>query len=376
MPLLPNQRGFLQMSLKAVFTKHTLDFKFEAGTSRGVLTHKDSYFVKIFDHENPSMFGLGECSPLKDLSIDDRPDFDLQLLSICENFNTLDLEVYPWNLSIILDQVLDKSFPSIVFGFETAMLDLMNGGKRVVFNNAFAKADRTININGLVWMGNRDFMLKQIDEKLEAGYDTIKMKVGAIDFKKECEILAYIRERYDESKITLRVDANGAFSIHEVLYKLQKLSEFKLHSIEQPIKQGNEDLMAELCQNTPIPIALDEELIGIREYTDKYKLLKKIMPQYIILKPTLLGGFQQCREWIENANRLKIGWWVTSALESNVGLNAITQFTAEFNNVMPQGLGTGQLYHNNIPSPLEISNGKIFHNTQNVWDLGILEFLV
>jgi hypothetical protein len=364
------------MSLKAVFTKHTLDFKFEAGTSRGVLTHKDSYFVKIFDHENPSVFGLGECSPLRGLSIDDRPDFHLQLLSICENFNTLELEVYPWNLNIILDQVLDKNFPSIVFAFETAMLDLMNGGKRVVFNNTFTKADRTININGLVWMGNPDFMLKQIDEKLASGYDTIKMKIGALDFKQECEILAYIRKKYDHSKITLRVDANGAFSFDTVISKLEKLAEFKLHSIEQPITQGNEDLMAELCQNTLVPIALDEELIGIREYTDKYKLLKKIMPQYIILKPTLLGGFQQCGEWIENANRLKIGWWLTSALESNVGLSAITQFAAEFNNGMPQGLGTGQLYHNNIPSPLEISQGKIFHNPRNAWDLEILEFLV
>ena len=252
----------------------------------------------------------------------------------------------------------------------------MNGGRRVVFNNAFAKADRTININGLVWMGNKDFMLQQIDEKVEAGYNTIKIKVGAIDFNKECEVLAYIRERYDESKITLRVDANGAFSIHEVLTKLQKLAEFKLHSIEQPIRQGNQDLMAELCQITPVPIALDEELIGIREYTDKYKLLKKIMPQYIILKPTLLGGFQQCREWIENANRLKIGWWMTSALESNIGLNAITQFTAEFNNPLPQGLGTGQLFQNNIPSPLEINNGKIFNNAQNMWSLEVLDFLV
>ena len=364
------------MSLKAVFTKHTLDFKFEAGTSRGVLTHKDSYFVKIFDSENTAVFGLGECSPLKGLSLDDRPDFDLQLLSICENFNTLDLEVYPWNLSIILDQVLDKKFPSVVFGFETALLDLMNGGKRNVFNNGFAKTERTIDINGLVWMGSKDFMLKQIDEKLAAGYDTIKMKVGAIDFKKELEVLSNIRNRYDESQITLRVDANGAFSVHEVIEKLEQLSKFNLHSIEQPIKQGNEDLMAELCHITPIPIALDEELIGIREYTDKYKLLKKIMPQYIILKPTLLGGFQQCREWIENANRLKIGWWMTSALESNVGLNAITQFTAEFNNPLPQGLGTGQLFHNNIPSPLEISAGKILHNSSQAWDLSVLEFLV
>jgi o-succinylbenzoate synthase len=364
------------MSLKAVFAKYTLDFKFEAGTSRGVLTHKDSYFVKIFDSENPSVFGLGECAPLKGLSIDDRPDFELQLLGICENFNTLELEVYPWNLNIILEQVLDKSFPSVVFGFETAMLDLMNGGKRKVFNNAFARAERQLDINGLVWMGNKDFMLKQIDQKLEAGYHTIKMKVGAIDFEKECDLLAYIRKRYSAEQITLRVDANGAFLHEEVFEKLQRLSEYQLHSIEQPIRQGNEKFMAELCQTTPIPIALDEELIGVREYTDKYRLLKKIMPQYIILKPTLLGGFQQCREWIENANRLKIGWWMTSALESNVGLNAITQFTAEFNNPLPQGLGTGQLYHNNIASPLEISEGKIRHNPQCPWDLEPLQFLV
>lgn len=364
------------MSLKAVFAKYTLDFKFEAGTSRGVLTHKDSYFVKIFDSENPSVFGLGECAPLKGLSIDDRPDFELQLLGICENFNTLELEVYPWNLNIILEQVLDKSFPSVVFGFETAMLDLMNGGKRKVFNNAFARAERQLDINGLVWMGNKDFMLKQIDQKLEAGYHTIKMKVGAIDFEKECDLLAYIRKRYSAEQITLRVDANGAFSQEEVVEKLKRLSEYQLHSIEQPIRQGNESFMAELCQTTPIPIALDEELIGVREYTDKYRLLKKIMPQYIILKPTLVGGFQQCREWIENANRLKIGWWMTSALESNVGLNAITQFTAEFNNPLPQGLGTGQLYHNNIASPLEIKEGKIRHNPQNAWDLEPLQFLI
>ncbi|MEA5259090.1 o-succinylbenzoate synthase [Arcicella aquatica] len=364
------------MSLKAVFAKYTLNFNFEAGTSRGVLTHKDSYFIKIFDSENPTVFGLGECSPLKGLSIDDRPDFELQLLGICENFNTLELEVYPWNLNIILEQVLEKSFPSVVFGFETAMLDLMNGGKQKPFNNGFAKAERQIEINGLVWMGSKDFMLRQIDQKLAAGYHTIKIKVGAIDFDKECELLEYIRKRYTAEQITLRVDANGAFSIDEVLPKLQRLAQYQLHSIEQPIRHGNEDLMAELCQVTPIPIALDEELIGVREYTEKYKLLKKIMPQYIILKPTLVGGFQQCREWIENANRLKIGWWLTSALESNVGLNAITQFTAEFNNPLPQGLGTGQLYHNNIASPLEISDGKILYNPQQAWDLAPLSFLV
>lgn len=364
------------MSLKAVFSKHTLNFKFEAGTSRGVLTQKDSYFIKIFDTENPSVFGLGECAPLKGLSIDDRPDFELQLLSICEYFNTIELEVFSWNLNIILDQVLDKSFPSIVFGFETAMLDLLNGGKRIIFNNAFHQAQRNININGLIWMGDKDFMLRQIDEKLASGYNTIKMKVGAIDFEKECQLLAYIRQHFSKNEITLRVDANGAFGVNEALEKLKKLAEYDLHSIEQPIRHGNTDAMAELCQTTPIPIALDEELIGMIEYPDKYKLLKKIMPQFIILKPSLVGGFQQCREWIENANRLKIGWWMTSALESNVGLNAITQFTAEFSNPLPQGLGTGQLYHNNIPSPLSIDKGQILYRPDSQWDLSVLNFLV
>ncbi|MDI9864428.1 o-succinylbenzoate synthase [Flectobacillus sp. DC10W] len=364
------------MSLKAVFSKHTLHFKFEAGTSRGVLTEKDSYFIKIFDTETPSVFGLGECAPLKGLSIDDRPDFELQLLSICEYFNTLDLEVFSWNLSIILDQVLDKSFPSIVFGFETAMLDLLNGGKRVIYDNGFHQNQRNLPINGLIWMGDKEFMLRQIDEKLAAGYTTIKMKVGAIDFEKECELLGYIRKHFSKDEITLRVDANGAFGFDTALEKLKRLSEYDLHSIEQPIKQGNSEIMAELCQTSPLPIALDEELIGMKEYPEKYKLLKKIMPQYIILKPSLVGGFQQCREWIENANRLKIGWWMTSALESNVGLNAITQFAAEFANPLPQGLGTGQLYHNNIPSPLVIEKGFMTYHANQPWDLSILNFLV
>lgn len=357
------------MSLKAVFSKHTLHFRFEAGTSRGVLTEKDTYFIKIFDSENPKVFGLGECAPLKGLSCDDRPDFELQLLSICENFNTLELDVFPWNINIILEQVLDHAYPSVVFGFETALLDLINGGKRVVFNNAFTRSERALEINGLVWMGNKDFMLRQVREKLDSGYNCIKMKVGAIDFQKELEILDSIRNKYSQHEISLRVDANGAFSMNDVYEKLDKLATYQLHSIEQPIRQNQPELMAEVCKNTPLAVALDEELIGLPDYTDKYRLLKKIMPQYIILKPTLLGGFQQCREWIENANRLKIGWWITSALESNIGLNAIAQFTAEFNNPLPQGLGTGQLYHNNVPSPLEITSGRLHYKPQNDWDI-------
>ena len=364
------------MSLKAVFTKYTFDFKFEAGTSRGVLTQRDCYFIKIFDTENPSVYGLGEAAPLKGLSVDDRPDFELQLLALCEHFNSFNLEVFPWNLNIILEQILDKKFPSVVFAFEMAMLDLLNGGKRIYFDNEFTKGERELVINGLIWMGSKETMFERINEKLIEGYDTIKMKIGAIDFDMECELLAYIRERFTKEQITLRVDANGAFTEKDVRPKLERLAQYDLHSIEQPIRQGNIALMAALCADTPVDIALDEELIGMRDYTEKYRLLKQINPQYIILKPTLVGGFQQSREWIETANRLKIGWWLTSALESNVGLSAITQFTAEYQQLMPQGLGTGQLYHNNIPSPLEVKHGKITNNLANPWDESLLRFLV
>jgi L-alanine-DL-glutamate epimerase-like enolase superfamily enzyme len=249
----------------------------------------------------------------------------------------------------------------------------MNGGKRIVFDNEFVKSERQIDINGLIWMGTKSQMLEQIDQKLNAGYDTIKMKVGAINFDAELDCLRYIRERYTQEQVTLRVDANGAFKLEEVVWKLSKLADLQIHSIEQPIKQGQLDIMAELCQSTPLPIALDEELIGHPDYMDKFRLLKKIAPQYIILKPTLLGGFKQCREWIEIAKRLNIGWWMTSALESNIGLNAITQFTAEYQNLMPQGLGTGSLFDNNLTSPLEINKGKVLYNQSVDWDLGVIK---
>jgi o-succinylbenzoate synthase len=355
------------MSLRAIFIKHTLHFRFEAGTSRGVLTQKDSYFIKIYDHQQPELFGLGECAPLKGLSLDYRPDFEMRLLHICENFNNLDLEVFSWNLGIILEQVIDPEFPSVVFGFEMALLDYMNGGRRMVFDNAFSRSERSIEINGLVWMGNKQQMIAQIDEKLEAGYNTLKLKIGALRFEQELACLEHIRQRFSPEQIVIRVDANGAFSVSEVYQKLHQLAEFSLHSIEQPIKAGQHEIMAELCQDTPLPIALDEELIGYQDYMDKFKLLKTINPQYIVLKPTLLGGFLQSRQWIEIANRLKIGWWITSALESNVGLSAIAQFTAEFNNSLPQGLGTGQLYHNNIEGPLSISQGKIQYLEGQPW---------
>lgn len=355
--------------LHASIQPYTLDFKFEAGTSRGVLTQKETYFLKIHHTENPDVVGIGEVNILKGLSIDDRPDLEQQLQNICNEFNKLELEVFVWNLNLIINQCVDDAFPSIRFAFETALYDLMNGGKRIAFDSDFVQNQQPILINGLVWMDKVEKMLTQIDEKIASGYTTIKLKIGAIDFDQELALLAHIRHSFSAQQITIRVDANGAFSPEEAPEKLQKLAQFNIHSIEQPIKQGQIAQMAELCQKTPLPIALDEELIGISDYFKKFQLLKTIRPQFVILKPALLGGFQHCREWIEIANRLEIDWWITSALESNIGLNAIAQFTATFNNPLPQGLGTGQLYHNNIESPLLIENGTLIYQKVQNWGL-------
>jgi o-succinylbenzoate synthase len=345
------------MALKIDYQPYILKFRFEAGTSRGVMTQKTSWILKITDSERPHIIGEGECGPLPGLSLDDRPDYEANLQKFCEEFNNLDLEIFEWNIPIILDQLIGKRWPSISCGFETAMLDYLNGGRGIVFENDFTTRNTPIAINGLVWMGDRDFMNQQIKEKISAGYTTLKLKVGALDFAQECEVLANIRAQYDRSKITLRVDANGAFKADDVHEKLKKLATFDLHSIEQPIEANQHELMADLCKNAAVAVALDEELIGEYNYSQKLTLLKKLSPPYIVLKPMLLGGFRQTQEWIETAQRLNIGWWVTSALESNIGLRAIAQFTAQFNNPLPQGLGTGQLYDNNFESPLRIENG-------------------
>ncbi|WP_247234890.1 o-succinylbenzoate synthase [Telluribacter sp. SYSU D00476] len=361
------------MSLNIEYQPYNLDFRFEAGTSRGVLTKKTSWLIKISDEEQPGIEGYGECGPLKGLSVDDLPDFEEQLAAVCKLFNSLDLEVFPFNLPIILQQVIPDHLPSVRFGVETALLDFMNGGTRVIFNNAFTRGEKGIAINGLIWMGSEDFMAHQIEDKLDHGFTTLKMKVGALDFEQECRLLSSIRSRYTPDQITLRVDANGAFDASEVTEKLQRLAEFELHSIEQPIRTGQYDLLTRLSTSSPIDIALDEELIGKFDYMEKFSLLKKIQPPFIILKPTLLGGFQHCREWIEIAQRLSIGWWITSALESNIGLNAIAQFTAQYDNALPQGLGTGSLYHNNIPSPLTVNQGHLHYIGTTNWDLSSIQ---
>lgn len=361
------------MPLKITFQPHTLLFKKEAGTSRGVMTERKAWMIKISDEEQPGVEGYGECAPLPGLSVDDIPDFEVQLLSVCSLFNELDLEVFPFNLAIILEQVIPEHLPSVRFGIETALLDFMHGGKRMIFANSFSRGDQGIRMNGLIWMGTYEDMLAQVEEKLNQGFSTLKMKVGAIDFEEELRVLASIRSRFSKEQITLRVDANGAFSSGDVEARLNRLAAFDLHSIEQPVQAGQLDLLAKLCQSSPIPIALDEELIGIFDYREKMALLKKIQPPFIILKPGLLGGFQHTREWIEIANRLHIGWWITSALESNIGLNAIAQFTASFSNNLPQGLGTGQLYQNNFESPLYIQNGHLYYDSTIAWELPVFE---
>jgi O-succinylbenzoate synthase len=339
----------------AHYTTLDLHFKFPAGTSRGVLLHKPSFFLIL---EKDGFTGIGECSVIPDLSIDpvdsyyDKLDELCRLLNEGYNPGTIDLNDYP----------------SIAFGLETALLDLAAKGSKQLFPSSFTEGKTGIPINGLVWMGDRDFMEKQIKEKIAAGYRCIKLKIGANDFETEMDILASIRKQFSQSDIEIRLDANGAFSQKDALEKLNKLAVFNIHSIEQPIRQHQYEAMAEICSKSPIPVVLDEELIGVKP-KDKEALLQKLKPAYIILKPSLIGGLNQLEEWISLAEKHHIGWWVTSALEGNIGLNAIAQWTATLGSSLPQGLGTGQLYHNNIPSPLVIQNANLFYSRENNWDL-------
>ncbi len=344
--------------LKATFRKHDLIFKQASGTSRGVLHQKPSWFIKLYDDQNPEVFGIGECSIIPGLS----PD-NLNKLETTLEYLTKNIDQFIKNPDLLI------SFPAVQFALETALIDFKNKGRRILFPGDFTKGKDSIDINGLIWMGTNEFMQKQIDEKLEQGFHCIKLKIGAIDFEEEISLLRKIRDRYNGKTIELRVDANGAFHPKDALGKLKRLSEFQIHSIEQPIKAGQFEKMAELCLQSPIPIALDEELIGYTNVISKNQLLDKIKPQYLILKPSLLGGFEKSEEWIQMAEKHKIAWWVTSALESNIGLSAIAQWTYQLHNPMPQGLGTGKLFTNNLDSPLEIKNAKLYYQAKKSWNL-------
>jgi o-succinylbenzoate synthase len=344
--------------MKANYTQINLQFKFPAGTSRGVLLHKPSSFLVL---EQDSFTGIGECSTIPDLSIDPMEFYEQKLNEVCKWINNGN---DPENIDL-------SAFPSIAFGLETALLDLKANGSKKLFLSNFTEGKTGIPINGLVWMGNKEFMQKQITEKIAAGYQCIKLKVGALDFETELEIIAGIRQHFSPDEIEIRLDANGGFTPEDALKKLEKLAVYHIHSIEQPIKQGQLDAMADICKHSPIPIVLDEELIGIKP-TEKERVIEKTKPAYIILKPSLLGGFKQSEEWIRMAEKHQVKWWITSALEANIGLNAIAQWTYTLNSELPQGLGTGQLYHNNIPSPLEIRDAKLFYQTKNDWDLSAI----
>ena len=348
--------------LQATFQKHTLEFKQPSGTSRGILRIKESWFI-VIKNQKTWQWGIGECGLLKGLSADDRPDYEDKLKEVCNNISQINY----W-----LDEGL-REFPSIQFGLEMAWKSYQAKDKFSLFPSEFTKGKKSIPINGLIWMGEEDFMRQQIEEKINQGFDCVKMKIGAIDFETEVALLKNIRKRFSKEAIELRVDANGAFQPGEdALKKLNILAKLDLHSIEQPIKQRQEEEMQKLCCKTPLPIALDEELIGVFEKEKKQALLDFIQPQYIILKPSFVGGFRGSQEWIDAAAKHDIPWWITSALESNVGLNAIAQWTFTLNNSMHQGLGTGSLYTNNFPSPLYVENGAIHYNEDEEWDLRLL----
>jgi o-succinylbenzoate synthase len=344
--------------ITATYHKYILNFKRPSGTSRGILKTKETWFLILNDSEKQ---GIGECGILRSLSIDDRPDYEEKLKWVCANINL--------GLEKLLGEVFD--FPSIQFGLEQAFLSLQSQTKFELFPSKFTQGEKSIPINGLVWMGAKEFMKIQIKEKLASGFSCIKMKIGAIDFETEMDLLTSIRKEFSSKDIELRVDANGAFNPKEALEKLKRLSALEIHSIEQPIKQGQLEEMALLCEKTPLPIALDEELIGVFSERKKEEIVQIIQPQFIILKPSLIGGFHGSEQWIEKAKKHNISWWITSALESNVGLNAIAQWTFTLQNKMPQGLGTGGLYTNNFDSPLEIEKGNLHYDTLKKWNFNL-----
>lgn len=341
------------MSWKTTIRSAVLHFKQPAGTSRGVYQTRKVWYITMTSTENPQIIGIGECAPLPQLSCDDYPEYEEILRAACHQFDATGE----------LDKEALRGLPSMLFGFETALRHYQMQ-TYALWDTPFSRGEAGIPINGLIWMGSYDEMFAQIKQKIESGFGCIKLKIGAINFDDELALLKYIRQHFSATDIKLRVDANGAFEPHEAMEKLNRLSEFNIHSIEQPIRAGQWEEMAMLTDHTPIPIALDEELIGFNSLEGKELLLQAICPQYIILKPSLHGGMSGCEEWIAEANRQNIGWWATSALESNIGLNAIAQWCATLNTTLPQGLGTGALFTDNVEMPLSIRKDQLWFNAK------------
>ena len=344
--------------MKAHFKKYILNFKQPSGTSRGIYTTREVWYIFLSDGSNT---GIGECAPLPNLSIESPKKMSAKLLQVCEEIDYF-----------IQSREELRNWPSILFGIETAILDLQCNGNQILFPSAFTHGEQGIPINGLIWMGTPEFMKQQIRNKLDAGFRCIKLKIGAIDFETEFNLLKEIRDEFSAKEITLRVDANGAYSYQTALENMKRLSDLQIHSIEQPIDTGRWDEMAMLCEKSPVPIALDEELIGVFNQKELAQIAEQIHPAFFVLKPSLHGGLATCDKWIELAEKHGIGWWITSALESNIGLNAIAQWTFQKNIKTEQGLGTGQLYTNNIDSPLQIEGEKLWYKPEGKWKLNSL----
>lgn len=340
------------MKYRIEIVPRTLHFKQPAGTSRGVYTTRDIWIIELTSDECPGRKGVGECAPLPDLSCDAGPEYGRILREMCSRFERdgrIDYEVM-------------RPYPSMLFGLETALLSFKSGSSMLI-DTPFSRGDEGIRINGLVWMGSYDEMLERMEEKLNAGYRCVKLKVGAIGFDSELELVRRIRERFSRHDVELRLDANGGFDFCDALYKLELLSQYAVHSIEQPIKARQWGNMAQLCRESPLPIALDEELIGVNDQEMKSHLLNFIKPAYIVIKPSLHGGMHGTREWVDAARRHDVGTWITSALESNIGLNAVAQLAADIYGPcvrVPQGLGTGMLFEDNIPMPLEMRGQELW----------------
>ncbi len=349
--------------LQASYFPYRLLFRQPAGTSRGVLTEKPSWFLLIRDTDSPQAIGIGECSIIPGLSMDPPNQLEQEIIYLCQNIT----EHKKWS------EERGTQFPALTFALETALADLNTGGQRKLFDNEFTAGKSGIPINGLIWMGEKTFMKEQIKKKIESGFTVIKLKVGAIQFDEELELLRWMRTEFSSEQIMIRLDANGAFTAEAALDALNKLSDFDIHSIEQPIQPGQWEAMSSLCEKSPIPIALDEELIGVNHPDKQQELLRAINPAYIILKPSLVGGLAQTEQWIQFATSQQIGWWATSALESNIGLNCIAQWVASQKTILPQGLGTGQLYRNNFDSPLVIRDDKLWSDPDMLWNLSYFD---
>ena len=349
------------------FSQRALRFNFPARTSRGALAEHTAWYLHLVHADHPTIVGVGEAAPLAGLSPDYGPGFARAVAALCERVNAAGLRA----LALAdVPALVGPGWPALTFALETAVLDLAHGGRRQLYANAFSQGREALPINGLVWMGDAGFMREQIQQKLAAGYSCLKLKIGGLDFATELALLAEIRTVAGPAQLTLRVDANGAFAPAEAPRRLAQLAEFGLHSIEQPLAAGQAAALAALCRTSPLPIALDEELIGVADPARQAALLDEIRPAYVVLKPTLLGGHAATRHWIALAEARGIGWWMTSALESNVGLNAVAQLTGEYDvQGFPQGLGTGQLYHNNVAAPLHVGGGALRYNPAGPWEM-------